>query len=396
MKSRYGGGYYPAPALPEFLIGNECKIMKSIKVDSTEDLGPLFVDNPHKMIGQDGAFSIPMPEKTLWFFGDTLIGRRVPGESLWFPGGKPLPPEDMSGKGTIEYMFNNTGLLVPNTGVDGVLNDFQYLLDESGKLKVLLPLIDGEDRDRDRIWCQHGVSLNGKLYLSLIKVQMMEHGFLTGSGDGNNLLPVNFKVIGSGLAVGDPKDWEFRRLLNDKQDYIWWPADVPHFGSTILKVKQDPYLYFYGVMMDPSGVQCCSIARVAPEHIEDYNSYEYLVSDKPEWSGDIRKAMTIFTDAPSEVSVSYNDYLGAFLAVHSLQTSDKIVGRTAPNPWGPWSEPVELCTVNVDDSVKLPYNRLIYAGKEHPELAEDNGKTIYVTYVEFEEYFPHLIKITFA
>lgn len=76
-------------------------------------------------------------------------------------------------------------------------------------------------------------------------------------------------------------------------------------------------------------------------------------------------------------------------------TSTKIVGRTASNLWGPWSEPVELCTVNIDDSVKIPYNRLIYAGKEHPELAEDNGKTIYITYIEFEEYYPHLIRVTF-
>jgi hypothetical protein len=37
---------------------------------------------------------------------------------------------------------------------------------------------------------------------------------------------------------------------------------------------------------------------------------------------------------------------------------------------------------------------MIYAGKEHVELAKDNGRTIYMTYIEFEEYFPHLIEIT--
>lgn len=368
--------------------------MKSLKVSSIQDLGPLFVNNPHKMIGQDGAFSIPLDKQTLWFFGDTLIGKRVPGESLWFPGGQPLPPENMSGKGTIQHMFCNTGLLVPNTGVSGVLKDFEYILDDTGKLKTLLPLADGEDHNRDRIWCQHGIFRNGKLYLSFIKVRMLEHGFLTGSEEGKNLLPVNFEIIGSGLAVGNPERWSFRRLLK-AGDYIWWPKDVPHFGSNILYVESENRLYFYGMLMDSAGVQHSYIARVAVDNIENYSKYEYLISLKTEWSRDIQKAKSIFTDVPSEVSVSYNKHLGCYLAVHSYRTSEKIVGRTAPEPWGPWSEPTVLWTVKFDDSIELPYNRLIYAGKEHPELAEENGKTIYLTYIEFEEYFPHLIRVTF-
>jgi hypothetical protein len=38
--------------------------------------------------------------------------------------------------------------------------------------------------------------------------------------------------------------------------------------------------------------------------------------------------------------------------------------------------------------------QLIYAGKEHPELSADGGRRIYLTYIEFEEYFPHLIEVT--
>ena len=368
--------------------------MSSLKVINAEDLGPLFVNNPHRMIGQDGAFSIPIEEQTLWFFGDTLIGERDPSESFWFPGGQPLPPEDMSGKGKIQYMFCNTGLLVPNTGIDGVLKNFKYVLNDSGQLKTLLPLVEGEDHNKDRIWCQHGIFLNGTLYLSFIKVKMLEHGFLTGSEEGKNLLPVNFEIIGSGLAVGDPESWNFRRLLKD-DDYIWWPKEVPHFGSSILRIQSENKLYFYGVLMDAVGVQNCYVARVSVNDIENCNKYEYLISEKPEWNNDIRQAMSIFTEVPSEVSVSYNNYLGCFLAVHSYQTSKKIIGRTAPNPWGPWSAPIKLWTVKIDESVKLPYARLIYAGKEHPELNEGDGKTIYITYIEFEEYFPHLARVTF-
>ena len=33
---------------------------------------------------------------------------------------------------------------------------------------------------------------------------------------------------------------------------------------------------------------------------------------------------------------------------------------------------------------------------EHPELAVDGGRKIYLTYIEFEEYFPHLVEVSLA
>ena len=72
---------------------------------------------------------------------------------------------------------------------------------------------------------------------------------------------------------------------------------------------------------------------------------------------------------PSELSVSFNRHLNAYLAVHSLDLSGKIVGRTAPDPWGPFGEPVELWQAKADAPKELDYMTLIYAGKEHPELA---------------------------
>src|SRR5439155_21258549 len=86
---------------------------RPLKANCARDLGPLFVNNPHRMIGQDGAFSIPLePGRALWFFGDTLIGRRVPGQSLWYIDGQPVGHADMSGKGQIDRMINNTGLIL--------------------------------------------------------------------------------------------------------------------------------------------------------------------------------------------------------------------------------------------------------------------------------------------
>jgi hypothetical protein len=336
------------------------------------------------MIGQDGAFSIPMENReALWFFGDTLIGARSPGQSLWYVDGKPVGHADMTGRGTIQRMINNTGLILRDrTGRTG-LRDFTYLADESRQLRPLIPLEGDEDPDWDRIWCQHGIAIGSLVvYLSFIKVRML---------DTPGPLPVNFRIVGSGIAVGDTCSWRWRRILRDG-DSILWKADEPHFATAFL-VASPWHVYLYGTVQRDSK-QLCYLARVRAEEIGQIDRYEYLISTTPSWGRNVADAVPIFDGMPSELSVSYNAHLGSYLAVHSLDLTGKIVGRTAPQPWGPWSEPVVLWSVNVKRDQPLPYPPLIYAGKEHPELSEDNGRVIYLTYIEFEEYFPHLIEVT--
>src|SRR4051794_2122715 len=105
---------------------------RPLRVESARDVGPLFTDNPHRMIGQDGAFSIPLsPGRTLWFSGATLVARRPPaGQSLWIIDGKPVGTADMSGRGTFDAMINNTGLILHHrTGADP-LTDFRYITND--------------------------------------------------------------------------------------------------------------------------------------------------------------------------------------------------------------------------------------------------------------------------
>ena len=360
---------------------------RSLVVESARDLGPLFADNPHHMIGQDGAYSIPLGDETLWFFGDTLIGQRRPRESLWFPGGKPVGPRDMTGLPGIDRMINNTGLLVPVGEGPSVLRRFRYVCNETRQLKNLLPLEGDEHPDRDRIWCQHGVKVRDRLYLSFIKVRMTD--------EPTPPLPLGFEIVGSGLAVGSTRDWNFRRVTRDG-DSILWGADEPHFATAFMFDPASGRVLLYGTVRR-DGVQRCYLARVATDEMEDPRAYEYLNSPAPRWGRAVEQAIPIFGGMPSELSVSFNEHLGCYLAVHSLDLTGKLVARTAPNAWGPWSEPLTLWTVHVDSrDYPVPYPALIYAGKEHPEIAAEGGRKIYLTYIEFEEYFPHLVEVTLA
>ncbi len=353
-----------------------------VKIKSVRDLGRLFVNNNHRMVGQDGAYSIPLHGRTLWYFGDTLIGERTEGESLWYPGGKPVGPKDMSGMGKIEKMINNTGLIIDKTTGRTGLKNYSYILDNENEIKPLIPLLDDESPDEIRIWCLHGVKVDDKIYLYFIKVRTIEEG----------IMPVNFEVLGSGLAVGKERDWNFKRVKFNNS-HLFWKEDEPKFASAILKSNSDDWLYLYGVVQDENSVQQCYLSRVKKQDIEKLDSYEYLVSPEPKWSKNVSEAKPVFSGMPNELSVSHNKYLKKYMAVHSLDLTGNIVARVSDYPWGPWSEPNVLYKVEVSREKDLPYPILIYAGKEHPEISEGNGKVIYVTYIEFEEYYPHLIEI---
>lgn len=354
-----------------------------MKVTSVKDFGLQFKANHHKMVGQDGAFTIPLKNGLLWYFGDTLIGRRIPGESLWYPDGLAVGPKDMSGIGGIEKMLNNTGLVSLNKVDESGIVDFNYILDSNGNIKQLIPLEENEDPDKDRIWCLHGIELCSRIYLFFVKVEIIEEG----------IFPVNFKIIGSGIAMGDSSNWNFRRIYFNNSD-ILWKADQPHFASAVLNADGE-YLYLYGVLQGDDKVQRSYIARVKKDEIVQLDRYEYLSVSDPKWSANVEEAIPVFDGMPNEQSVSYNKYLGKYLAVHSYDLTGKIVARTSDNPWGPWSLPTELYQVKINHPVELPYPQLIYAGKEHPALSKNNGQIIYITYVEFEEYYPHLIEVTF-
>lgn len=349
-----------------------------IKIKNTRDLGVQFKENKYQMIGQDGAYSFETKEGLMFYFGDTLIGERVPGESLWYPGGTAVGHRDMSGLGKIKLMINNCGLLVKDKNITDGIKDFNYIENLNGDLKTLIPLKEDEDPDWIRIWCLHGIEVDNKVYLFYIKVKTKDEG----------PFPVNFDLLGSGMAVSESGKWDFKRVYYNGSD-LFWSGDQPHFAPVAF--IEGEYIYMYGVIQREDRIQRSYLARVKKDSIEDLSAYEYFSDEK--WVKNIDLVTPLFSGMPNEFSVSYNEYLGKYLAVHSLDLSGKIVARVADKPWGKWSEPFELFQVKTEDDEKLRYPRLIYAGKEHPYYSKENGKIIYITYIEFEEYYPHLIEV---
>jgi len=352
---------------------------RPLRVAGVRDLGPQFTDNPHRMAGQDGAYSIPLPDGTaLWFFGDTAIGERPPGSfrdvfERLAAAGQP------QGHAPFERMPTNTGLILRDRTGEHGLRDFSYLLDDAGEILQLVPDGAADRPGWDRTWCLHGVALGERLYLYYQHIRMREKA--------GGPFAMGFEVLGTGLARGEIGAWRFERIPHEGAD-LWWPYPQPQFAAAVLPAGG--WLYLYGVAADAAGTQQAYLARVRPEDVEHRDRYAYF--DGEGWSPDVAAAAPLFDGPPNELSVSYNGYLGQYLCVHSMGLSGPQVMRTAPQPWGPWSDPTTFWTVEAASDKKYPV--IAYAAKEHPELARDGGRVLYVTFIEHEEYFPHLLEVT--
>ncbi len=126
---------------------------------------------------------------------------------------------------------------------------------------------------------------------------------------------------------------------------------------------------------DPVSGQLDEVCRVVRAPVADAPlASAWQAWDGATWQVDLTQAEAVLHGPPGDLSVSFNAYLGQFLAVYSGIFSNGVRGRTSPRPEGPWSEERLLF------EALAPPSGNDYAGKEHPELATDGGRTVVVSY----------------
>jgi hypothetical protein len=334
-------------------------------VASVRHLGNQFLKNPVGVTGADGATSIVLPSgKSLWVFGDTVEGpfKTIHGLEL---GG----------------FRSSTGAIVPRQNVSNGIQQFKFLSQKDGKRpRQLVPFAAGEDPDIHRVWAIHGTCLGGRIYLFYHRITLLK---------GVDVF-MNFQLDGMGIARANVDELQFERLRAPDGTLEFWKNDVPTFG--VFVERTNDYIYLWGSLA--TGMY---LARTPPGSISDLESYEYLVEAPtktqptmpPRWLKKFVPTATLFDSVPNEMSAAYNPHLKKHVAFHSLHRENKIVMRTAPNIVGPWGEPqIVYRPEKVNDT------ELIYAVKEHPELASADGRVVYMTYVNSATYVPQLIEVT--
>ena len=337
------------------------------KVVSVTNGGLLFTDNQAGVSGTDTGYSLPLGGKTLWMFGDAfLLDPSAPARR--YLGG-----------------VSNCALLVPAGHGSAPLKRYQFLTDSrKGVARQIIPNHLGEGNET-RLW-PFGSWLNPATrqiyqYYAIVK--------LGGSGG-----PLDFKISGFGIAVGNaerPEKLSFARLPAPDGTDLWWKGR-PVFGSAVLAPAGE-MLYVYG-WEENGGTQRPRLARVKKSLLTHLDAYEYLAGTytDPTWSRKSSEAVDVpgLDGFPAEMSVSWNAYLGGYLAVCSGSIfSEKIRLSVAPQPWGPFTTIGEIGAPH-----QLYSQAFTYAAKEHPELRELGGKVIYITYVDSWRYWLQLLKVT--
>lgn len=336
------------------------------------DLGVQFLDNDVDISGQDAATSVELPDdKTFWIFGDTLTG-----------------PFDTVRNLPLTEVLSNTGAIVPKQDISDGIREFTYRADPDGKrARQLIQFEPPEHKSTQRLWAIHGTYQRGHLYLYYHRITM------------DQKLDVfeTFQLDGMGIAKAD-ENYSFERLVAPDGTHEFWKGDEPGFGVFIQEI--DGWLYLWGsVQPEEKSSGEMYLARVRPANLENLEAYEYLVAAptlehpgvKPEWSKTWVPTATLFDNVPNEMSAAWNDYLGRYVSLSTYRRENILVIRTAPEMWGPWSDP-EVVYRPERTNEKSLFN----AGKEHPEFAREGGKVTYMTFIDSEVYVPHLIEITYT
>lgn len=338
---------------------------KDSPVAAVRYLGNQFLENKVRITGADGATSVVLPSgESLWMFGDTVEG----------------PFKSIRGLDLTKLRSNTGAIAKPQNASQGI-KDFRFLSDESvTRPRQIVPFAADENPAVNRVWAVHGVAMAPHVYLFYHRITLLK---------GVDVF-INFQLDGMGIARADVGDLNFTRLIAPDKTRLFWKGQQPTFG--VFVVSADGYIYLWGCLA--TGM---FLAATRPNSLEDLASYEYLVEApdlkhptiKPRWGKQFQPTGQLFDSVPNGVSCAYNPHLHKFVAFHSLHRENKIVMRTAEQFTGPWSKP-QL----VYQPERVTEADLIYAAKEHPELARDDGRVMYVTFVNSATYVPQMIEVT--
>ncbi len=338
---------------------------RAVAVRSVRQLGayPNHRTDSWLMVGQDGGQSIAIGEKTLFVFSDTLMAARRALQGRAAPS--PIPTSQVTGQG---IFLANCAALAPTDAptMRAALAGLRYYQDAEEIPREILSPSDDERAAGLRFWPEHGIFLDGKVYLYYLGIETLDHSSVWA-----------FRNRGAGLAVLDPETGVAEIVRRD-DDWNLWPAagdaDDVHFGVQV--VKEGAYVYVFGSVRRQVYTTTARLARVAAASIANPDAYEFFGGEggAPCWTAE-RTAARDLGVCSDEYSVSYNPYLGRYVMVYTYAYHKTLWLRTASMLEGPYGAPLAVGVLPSRAS-----SELAYLAWEHPTFCENDGETIYISY----------------
>ena len=298
--------------------------------------------------GADGAYSISLSNnKILWLYGDTWIG------------------EVRDNKHVNSILVNNS--IGMQEGIDPAKASILFFFGKTseGKPDAFIK----PDNKAGWFWMYDGLKTKKGLYLFLVQIDR--------TGDTSS---PGFKIIGTWLGHVlnphmPPEMWKLRQYK------IPWeklgPSGDIIFGSSVL--LHNGFVYIYGTsenIINGIHQKFMILARVSADALTEFNSWRFYSNGN--WVDNFLLASRICDNIANEYSISYLPVFNEYISVYTENSvSENIVIRTAPQPHGPWSNPVIIykCPeVNWDEGIYC------YAAKAHSTLTSAPDELI-ITYV---------------
>lgn len=308
------------------------------------------------VVAQGGNYSLPLPDgRALWLLNNVWVGELKPG-----------------GEAAVWGIIDGAAALAPSTAPYAQAGALAHISDENA---WPLPLLSGELKEYSQVrkfWPRGGLCLPGKCHVF--------YSIMNNYGPG----PYDYFRVGQGVAASESPAGPYAKARAGAR-YSLWNDIEPAFGSAVL-ADEDGWVYVYGRVLTGPGEYAAHLARVKPEGMAARENYAYFsaAGSSAAWTGDVSEASDLLPGMPDEFSVSYNEALGAYLAVYS-DAGGSPAARLAPNPWGPWGEPAQLLPCAKED--------YCYGAKEQPGFAANGGRTVFVT-IE-KKNAPYLYEISF-
>lgn len=294
-------------------------------------------------IGADGNYSIPVsPDQVLWFFSDTLIGRIENGRRV-----------------DSKMMNNSVGVQITTPAGPSV--EFFHGKTALGEPAALVV----PDDPTHWFWLFGGTCVGSRVHLLLWEFEKSPDPGVFG-----------FRHVGVSQAeIENPLDvptlWKVTRRPLPFTELT--PERRVLFGSAVM--QHAGYAYIYGVGETPQAKlspRQMVLARVPLDSLSDHSCWEFRTATG--WSADFHEAVSLASGIACEYSVSWLPVMKQFIAIsHGDLLSPTIMARFSDQPWGAWTEPVEVWTCPEPASKQGCF---AYSGKAHPELSTTDDELI--------------------
>jgi hypothetical protein len=321
---------------------------RPLAIERVVDLGR-FPEPSATVVGRDGGPGGALGGRLLWTFGDTFLGARNPVDNSnvlsatagWSAPDAPLALVQPVDAGGFPAQF------IPYTAAELAQNQAAPL-------------------DGWGLW--PGMMIDTGAAEGLVVFQRIKR--TAGSG---------FDSQGVGTARIAVDATVATRIAGD----LFAPPEPLFLPQSVIDGQ------VYAVACAPAFLSVdCKLARAPVAEAGNRAAYQFF--DGAAWQPDVTRAAVVLTGGGGVPTLSWNPWLGQYLAITGRPLDSAVQLRTADRIEGPWSAPTEL-PASADGSTGLyaptgadAYN---YAIVEHTALRSADGRSIVISYSRPTEAF---------